>query len=525
MRLGQGKIMSTAHSTNNTNTLELDQSQQHIAQQHTKKRRAIIAALLTLVIVLSTCFGVWWTAGDGSNIMANLIKPAAKPANVAARNATVSFAYRSAPHFLAPSTLNTTNTNNTNATTSTDSTDNADNTSSTTDRANTTSTVTTGDHKGNVNYSPISLWMALSMLEQGAGGQTRAQMTKLLSDPNALVSALGSDDYQSLLRAVNGRYSGSQSEMDMHNSVWIDDDYQLTDSFRSMSKDAFHADIQSLQFNNAAATRMEDWITKHVHGMLKPSLKLNNDTMLSVINTVYADGRWESPFDPEFTEEDTFHGTNGDNTVPMMEQTFNSMVWTHDENDTWQRVSIPFDNGGALTILLPQDGHFDEIAGSEEKLLWAMSTCLNRGENGTTAGGYACAADSAAGMGVSAEPMTVFVRMPRFSINNTFASDDIRAILESLGMTDAFDATKADFSTMVERRSSSENVFLSQIVQGTTIEVNEHGAKASAFTHASIDSAGAPDEEIAEFIVDRPFIYEYDTPDGVPLFIGAVRNL
>jgi hypothetical protein len=28
-----------------------------------------------------------------------------------------------------------------------------------------------------------------------------------------------------------------------------------------------------------------------------------------------------------------------------------------------------------------------------------------------------------------------------------------------------------------------------------------------------------------DFIVDRPFLYEYTTPDGVPLFIGVVRNL
>jgi serine protease inhibitor len=67
-------------------------------------------------------------------------------------------------------------------------------------------------------------------------------------------------------------------------------------------------------------------------------------------------------------------------------------------------------------------------------------------------------------------------------------------------------------------------LFIGSIVQGTKIEVNEAGAKAAAYTKIGMKSTSAPVEHL-DFTVDRPFLYEYDTPDGIPLFIGVVRNL
>ena len=53
--------------------------------------------------------------------------------------------------------------------------------------------------------------------------------------------------------------------------------------------------------------------------------------------------------------------------------------------------------------------------------------------------------------------------------------------------------------------------------------MNEAGAKAMSFTKVGADSVSAPVDNV-EFTVDRPFLYSYVTPDGIPLFIGAVRT-
>ena len=170
---------------------------------------------------------------------------------------------------------------------------------------------------------------------------------------------------------------------------------------------------------------------------------------------------------------------------------------------------------------LPAEGHFDELAGDAEKLSWAFGTCstASLGE-----GAMGCAADSMPGWGVSVNSVMVNVTLPRFTIDSMFDSEATIKAFEKLGVTDAFSAGDADFTKMIDTGSHGENLYIGSILQGTRIEVNEAGAKAMSFTKVGADSVSAPVDNV-EFTVDRPFLYSYVTPDGIPLFIGAVRNL
>lgn len=443
--------------------------------QRNRKRivRIIAAAIAALLCIIAG--GIWWTAGDGRLLTLQLFKPAAQSATQSVNTSTSDFAYQSASAFLQMESAQ--------------------------------------NQQGNVNYSPVSMWMALAIANQGAAGETRSQLDTLLG-----TKALSTDDYQSLPLSINGRYSGSQSQMSTANSLWVDDQHELSNDFKANVTNAFEAEVQSLPFNDSTAQRMSQWVNQHTQGSLKPQITLEDNEVISIINTVYADGRWQDPFKTEFTDEQTFHGTVGDNDVPMMNRSFDGMVWAHDTNNTWQRVSIPFDNGGALTILLPAAGSFDDIVQDTTKLRWALSTCLGASYQ------YGCMTDAPEGWGVSAEPALVNVSLPRFTIDTTFASDDTIAALKELGVSDAFTPGTANLGKMTD--SSTDALFIGSIIQGTRIEVNEHGAKASAFTKAGTDAAGAPaQQQSVDFTVNRPFLYALTTPDNIPLFIGAVRNL
>lgn len=452
--------------------------EQYRLRKQRKRRNACIAAIVTVVLVLAVAGGVWWTAGDGSVLVRNMFKPKATPATQPVVDSTAAFAYRTAPEFLA---------------------------------------METGDRDtGNVNYSPASMWMALAIAAQGANGTTRSQLNELLGS-----GSLADSDYQSLLSSVNGQYSGAKSEMSAANSLWIDNDYSLASDYQSTVKKMFEAEVTTLPFDDQAAAKMSDWIAKHTNGSLKPKITLRDREVLSIINTVYADGRWKDPFEEQSTGDGTFHGEAGDAQVPMMHRTFSQMTYSHDEYNTWQRVEIPFDNSGNLAIVLPAEGHFDELAGDAQKLGWAFGTCSSAslGE-----GAMGCAADSMPGWGVSVNSATVNVSLPRFTIDSMFDSEATIKAFEKLGVTDAFSAGDADFTKMVDTDSHGENLYIGSILQGTRIEVNEAGAKAMSFTKAGADFTSAPVDNI-EFTVDRPFLYSYVTPDGIPLFIGAVRNL
>ena len=53
--------------------------------------------------------------------------------------------------------------------------------------------------------------------------------------------------------------------------------------------------------------------------------------------------------------------------------------------------------------------------------------------------------------------------------------------------------------------------------------IDEEGCKAASLTVMMYDGAGAP-EDHAEFILDRPFIFEIMSDTGLPLFVGIVNN-
>lgn len=94
-------------------------------------------------MVLAVAGGVWWTAGDGQLhwfAICSSRRPRLPRSPVV--NSTATFAYRTAPEFLA---------------------------------------MEAGDRgTGNVNYSPASMWMALAIAAQGANGTTRSQLNELL---------------------------------------------------------------------------------------------------------------------------------------------------------------------------------------------------------------------------------------------------------------------------------------------------------------------------------------------------------
>ena len=94
--------------------------------------------------------------------------------------------------------------------------------------------------------------------------------------------------------------------------------------------------------------------------------------------------------------------------------------------------------------------------------------------------------------------------------------------LGKLGVNDAFDPAKANFSKI------GENMFVSQISQKTKLKVNEKGTEAAAVTTIAVGTTSvAPNPEPRiEFIVDRPFIFAIrDTISGTILFIGEVNDL
>lgn len=352
--------------------------------------------------------------------------------------------------------------------------------------------------ESNICYSPVSLEMALLIAMQGAGGNTLAQLQRVLA-----CTALSEQDLASIYRSIVGKRKG-KSQFDAANSLWIPQTFQVNRGYTHTTKRLYDTQVKQVEgFNEKTNTAINNWIKKETRSLLNPELVIPSNTKLVIINTLYADGRWRSPF--RDTKQAEFHSPTKQTTIiDFMDKTFD--IDGHEDDpvayakgDGWQRADIAFDNGGCMKILLPDDDmRFKRLRTNASKLRDAFNASPTVRKDAI-----------------------IYVQLPKFDIDSFFDKEMIQT-LQAMGITDAFNQRKADFSAL-----SDAPLFISTILQGTHIEVSEEGAKAAAYTVIMMEagcSAPRPVERI-DFIVDHPFLFELDSPDGLPLFIGAVTEL
>ncbi|NXV81129.1 SPB6 protein, partial [Atlantisia rogersi] len=92
----------------------------------------------------------------------------------------------------------------------------------------------------------------------------------------------------------------------------------------------------------------------------------------------------------------------------------------------------------------------------------------------------------------------VRVSLPRFKLEEAY---DLKQLLCSMGMPDAFDLAKADFSGI----SAGNELVLSQVVHKSFVEVNEEGTEAAAATAAIMMLRCAL--IVPDFTADHPFLF------------------
>lgn len=111
----------------------------------------------------------------------------------------------------------------------------------------------------------------------------------------------------------------------------------------------------------------------------------------------------------------------------------------------------------------------------------------------------------------------VEVSLPRFKLEESY---DMKNLLISMGMVDAFSEGRCDFSRM----SPSNNLVLSKVVHKSFVDVNEEGTEAAAATAATMMLRCAPIPPEA-FVADHPFLFFIQhTPTRSLLFCGRYSS-
>nr|XP_006115617.1 serpin B6 [Pelodiscus sinensis] len=334
----------------------------------------------------------------------------------------------------------------------------------------------------NLFFSPLSISSALAMVFLGAKGNTECQMAKVLSlvKPEDI-----HDGYQSLISEINK--PGLNYLLRMANRLYGEKTYQFLTTFIDASQKFYHAELEPLDFSGApedSRKHINTWVEEKTEGKIQNLLAqgiVDSMTRLVLVNAIYFKGNWATKFNEAHTVTRQFK-INKDESKPV-QMMFKKATFKMGYLGDFQTkvLELPYvDNETSMIILLP-----DEIQDN--------STGLEQLEREIT--------DEKLAEWINPDMMDdteVEVFLPKFKLEQTF---DLKPVLKSMGMTDVFDRKKADLSGM----SANNDLFMSQVVHKSFVEVNEEGTEAAAATAAVITLRCAM--IVPRFTVDHPFMF------------------
>ncbi|MBR5349131.1 MAG: serine protease [Lachnospiraceae bacterium] len=345
------------------------------------------------------------------------------------------------------------------------------------------------EDKSNVMVSPLSLMLALSMTANGAAGKTAEEM----------LSVLGGGMTMSELNYVLNQYtsalpSSEEAKLSIANSIWYKDtlEFAIREDFLKATQKYYSADIFPSAFDREALTKINNWVSQKTDGMIEKILdELTPEMRMILINAILFDGKWAEEYYEDAILKQTFTNAAGEKKdVEMMFSEENRYL----SNDKCTGF-MKFYKGSryAFVGLLPNEGTPDQlITGMTAKDLLALFK----------------------------DPVheKVDVCIPKFTFDYSKSMSDI---LKSMGIKDAFDDTKADFSNL-----SDTPLFISDVIHKTRVEVTEKGTRAAAVTAVIVAENCCEPEIIHTVYLDRPFVFMIvDTEQNLPIFIGRVNDI
>lgn len=337
--------------------------------------------------------------------------------------------------------------------------------------------------------SPISITYALGMLNNGAAGETQAQINKVLGFGETGADGINAFCKKMLTEAPK---LDKLTKVMIANTIYMNQNYQLKPDFVTKAKDYYDAEPETRNFADGKTMDViNQWASDHTEKMIDKVLgpdEFDPTAVSYLLNAIYFKGAWAEKFDKTNTKDEIFRNEiNQEMQVPMMHQ---EHVFNYTEDEDCQALCLPYGNNAyRMTILLPKEGR--TVYSLAQKLTTQTWQRYQR-------------------MGTA----IVDVKLPRFESKTDV---DLIPIMSALGMPNAFDDRLAEFPYFC-----NASTYIGLMKQVARIKLNEEGTEAAAVTVIGMKENAMPQEpKHVNFHATRPFIYIIsEQSTGAIFFIG-----
>jgi serpin B len=355
--------------------------------------------------------------------------------------------------------------------------------------------------RGNVVLSPVSAALNLSMVLNGAGGQTRQEMLSALSLSGSELNAINEANAE-LIKVI--RTPAQSIILSVADSLWVDGRHMtLRPDYIKQTQAWYDAEMADLDFSNpSAATRINSWASKETHGRIAKVIdRIDPADLLLLLNAVYFKGQWALKFDKAHTQQHDFTLAGG--SVKQVSRMVQSGRFDYLETPQLQAIRLSFGDGNlVMEVLLP----------AQSSSLGALEAELS--------------AEHWTGWQAQYAPRAGTIELPRFELKSNYRLNEP---LQALGMTRAFQPDGAQLTGMFSSAPGQlrpGRFFISSVLQSTYWKVDEEGSEAAAVTTTGVRAAAvARPVQPFRMIVDRPFFCAIeDRRSGALLFVGAIYD-
>lgn len=355
-------------------------------------------------------------------------------------------------------------------------------------------------NQDNIIFSPLSVAVALGMVELGARGASLEEIRQAVGfshlQPGGefpllqnLTAALSEDDTHYVIRFAN--------------SLYLQEGITFNPEFMHLMRKYFRADVETVDFSESAAVaeQINNWVENHTESKIRELLSaedFSSVTRLALVNAVYFRGSWKSQFRPENTRTFSFSRDDGSEVQTLMMYQQGDFYYgefsdgTQEAGGVYQVLEMPYEGEDmSMMIVLPRQ----EVPLASLELI-IKAPLLEEWAN-------------------NVKRQKVEVYLPRFKVEQKI---DLRSTLQELGIKNIF-TSDADLSAMTD----GKDLYIGKALQKAYLDVTEEGAEGSvgsgmiALTRTLV--------LYPQVMADHPFFFVIrNRRTGSILFMGRVMT-